>query len=333
MSIIAANINTSTFTVGKTGNIDLASLGMSYSQDKPATIIILNESGVGFQFDFDKGGSFFLAAGGWVAHPIPYMASNLKYTAIYVMSNPPVNSLLATVYAPGEQIPTTQTLGNSPVSGSTVAGISTLSNETNSAGTEVIDIGVTGAPTQKLIDIFNDHFVWSVLQSGVIHQVLSGNTSGNPLQLGQVNDSTEILGSLIVDALASVNGTKTTTNGGTAGTVDVCTIFIGTNFKVNFVKMSGFQVGGSDQNVSLGTTYTNGCFFISGDTGSWSLKAGGVKQNIETVTTLGIGGSVTTQTNTDKFAFGECRQGSLDTITFNTPYNTTHFGFIVLIGR
>jgi hypothetical protein len=81
------------------------------------------------------------------------------------------------------------------IPGSTV--VATLSNEGNAAGTLVIDIGpVTLGP---LIDIYNDHFNWSVDQSGTAHQVLKGQTSGNPLQIGQAGDTTEVLGFLTLD--------------------------------------------------------------------------------------------------------------------------------------
>lgn len=84
-----------------------------------------------------------------------------------------------------------------------VSSVITLSNEGGAVGTEVIDIGTVN--NAKLIDIFNDHFVWKVEQAGVAHQVLKGNASGVPLQIGQAADITEVLGNLQVDGTATLN--------------------------------------------------------------------------------------------------------------------------------
>ena len=78
-----------------------------------------------------------------------------------------------------------------------VSSVVTLSNEGGAVGTEVIDIGTVN--NSKLVDIFNDHFIWKVEQAGVAHQVLKGNASGTPLQIGQAADLTEVLGTLQVD--------------------------------------------------------------------------------------------------------------------------------------
>ncbi len=49
-----------------------------------------------------------------------------------------------------------------------------------------------------MIDIFNDHFVWQVQQSGIAHQVLKGQSAGSPLQLGQAGDNLDVLGSFVL---------------------------------------------------------------------------------------------------------------------------------------
>jgi hypothetical protein len=87
----------------------------------------------------------------------------------------------------------------------TVSNVSTLSNEGGTVGLEVIDIGT--AANNKLVDIFNDHFTWSVEQSGTKHTVLQGQSSGNPLLIGQVGDNSEVLGNLIVDGNTTESGT------------------------------------------------------------------------------------------------------------------------------
>jgi hypothetical protein len=98
-----------------------------------------------------------------------------------------------------------------------VSSVITLSNEGGAVGTEVIDIGT--AANNKLVDIFNNHFTWSVEQAGVAHTVLQGKSSGNPLQIGQNGDITELLGNWLVDGTETVTSTLTA-NGG----VNVTTI-------------------------------------------------------------------------------------------------------------
>lgn len=71
-------------------------------------------------------------------------------------------------------------------------------------GTLVIDTGTSSVV--DALEIWNDHFIWSVVQSAVAHQVLKGQTSGNPLQIGQSGDITEILGKLTVDGTSILTG-------------------------------------------------------------------------------------------------------------------------------
>jgi hypothetical protein len=87
---------------------------------------------------------------------------------------------------------------------------SSLSNEGSADGTEVIDIGTES--NNKLLDIFNDHFSWSVEQTDVAHQVLKGQTAGNPLQIGQTGDITEVLGKLVIDQSFTALGASSLDN-------------------------------------------------------------------------------------------------------------------------
>jgi hypothetical protein len=97
-----------------------------------------------------------------------------------------------------------------------VTGIQTLSNENQTTGTLVVDIGPSG--NNQVVAIFNDHFLWSVVQSGVAHQVLKGQTSGNPLQIGQSGDITEVLGKLTVDGTSILTGAVTAAAANVLGT-------------------------------------------------------------------------------------------------------------------
>jgi hypothetical protein len=89
--------------------------------------------------------------------------------------------------------------------------VNTLTNEGNSVGTEIID---TGTPSNsRLMDFFNDHFVWSVEQSTVKHQVLKGQTSGSPLLAGQAGDTSEVAGALKVNQATTLVGSLSADNG------------------------------------------------------------------------------------------------------------------------
>lgn len=114
------------------------------------------------------------------------------------------------VYLAGEKLPTDR--GYWPVTipvqtiKATVSSVNTLSNENNAVGTLVIDIGPTPAALNNMINIWNDHFIWSVVQSGVAHQVLKGNVSGTPLQIGQSGDLAEALGNFQIDGTSTLTG-------------------------------------------------------------------------------------------------------------------------------
>lgn len=87
-----------------------------------------------------------------------------------------------------------------------------LSNEVSTTGSEIIDVGTPTNP--RLIDIFNSHFVWSVEQAGVAHQVMQGRTAGKPLLLGQPGDHTEVAGTLDIDTNLFVVNTTALDSGG-----------------------------------------------------------------------------------------------------------------------
>lgn len=94
----------------------------------------------------------------------------------------------------------------------TSANVSTLSFEGNASQALVIDIGQTGHTL--LVTINSDgSFTWSVLQSGTAHQVLKAQTSGNPLLIGQTNDTSEVLGNFLVDGTTQLDAGRITTDG------------------------------------------------------------------------------------------------------------------------
>jgi len=215
MSQAIPQTDMSNLTVGATGNINMPSV----TSDKGYTLILFNESGCGLKIQFlTSGDSDNVPAGAWRTYTLSAAEERITWTVIYVLPGAPVSLLLGTIYLPGEKVPAIGTLGNSPIGiGGSVStsGVQTLSNESSVLGSKVIDIGTL--TIGDLLDIFNDHFLWKVQQSGVAHQVLAGNTSGNPLQIGQAGDISEVVGQLLIDQLLhaagnlQVDGTSTLT--------------------------------------------------------------------------------------------------------------------------
>lgn len=91
-----------------------------------------------------------------------------------------------------------------------------LDQEQGVVGATFIKSVIPGTGT--IINITDDGVgVYNVDQSGTLHQVFKFNSSGNPLQLGQSGDTTEVLGSLTADVALSSLGSNslgaTTVNG------------------------------------------------------------------------------------------------------------------------
>ena len=95
----------------------------------------------------------------------------------------------------------------------------TLSNETNTLGSLVIDMG--DPAFANLINIYNDgHAAWNVDRSGVKHQIMLVSTGvTNPIQFGQNGDTAEFLGNCLVDQTLTVQ----------SGNVDVKTSHVISN--------------------------------------------------------------------------------------------------------
>lgn len=212
-------VDLSSAGVGFTATIDFNQFVKFLPNDMTvkAHIRILNESGCGLDIAFQaSGNSHSLPAGAWGTFDLEPNDGSVQITVTYTLPNPPVSLLLSIYYAPGETVPQAFTLGNSPIGigGSvTTSSVQTLSNELNAANTLVLDIGDTAL--NQLIALFTDHFLFKVDQSGVAHAVIKGSTSGNAAQIGQTGDTSEILGSLLVDQNQTVTGTQTITGDAT----------------------------------------------------------------------------------------------------------------------
>lgn len=146
-------------------------------------------------------------------------------------------------------------------------GVQTLSNEGQAINTLVIDIGPSG--NNQMLEIWNDHFIWSVVQGGVAHQVLKGNTAGNPLQIGASGDVSEVLGHLTVDQAfiatltAVISGLLTASaglivNGSTAPTIDISGATGTSGIKWQGGKTTTRQTSGFNAVTTTGTAITHG---------------------------------------------------------------------------
>lgn len=237
MSYNLPTVDMSVFSVGQGSQIKLNTVRGKVAFDPahasdPAHLRIFNESGSTIQITSDDGSiQDYIPAGAWPTYEVDQTISYITFTVIAVMQNPPIQLLLPVFYVPGEKVPETPTLGNSPISGvAQTSSIQTLSNEGSAANLLVIDMGDTAF--NQLVALFNDgHALWAVDQSGVKHQVIKINIAGNPLQLGQAGDIVEILGGEKVDqtfesvgnatfdGTATVTGVTTATGGVNTGTI------------------------------------------------------------------------------------------------------------------
>lgn len=86
-------------------------------QEQPsAHISIYNESGCRMIAVFRASGrSEFIPAGAWPVFDLLYNDASISFTVQYVLPNPPVSTINAVYYSPGENVPETPQLGNSPI--------------------------------------------------------------------------------------------------------------------------------------------------------------------------------------------------------------------------
>lgn len=342
MSFMLPDVDLSTAMVGSQGRIPLQTMGVGAGGvsanpslvKNPPTLYIHNDSGCGLGMTLkDSGTSFNLPAGAWVPVPIGAGESELDYVVKYILPNAPVNLLMIAYYAPGEAIPQTSTLGNSPVGigGSTNNVTNTsLSNEGNAANTLVVDIG--DATLAQLWKVWTDHFSISVDQSNVAHTVLQGKTAGNPLQLGQAGDITEVLGSLIVDSVLSVGGKVTTVTGGVSGTATLYEVLTGT-IKLSVIYFNNFKTGASAQPITFSTPYTAiAKVWVGGISANSQFRSGTTVRDLDVITGLGSGGGTTNnQTTISSDSFATINEG-FDNVLIPANNITAHTSLAVFIG-
>jgi hypothetical protein len=329
-----------------------------------AHLNVFNDSKCSILFQtIQEGHSDHLTPGAWRTYDLMPGESGFQWTVEAVMNvAAPISQLTATFYFPGEPVDDPGVLGNSPIGGGvSTSSVQTLSNEGNSTGFKVVDIGTVA--NNDLLDIFTDSFLWKVLQSGVVHQVLKGQTSGNPLQLGQAGDTSEVLGSLVVDASLKTNTIRDNTSGidlidlaptlitlnqalslsasgivnsgSVAGTITLFQ-FIQGNVKCTYVQQAAYN--SLQKDIVLPQAYTNICFIFAGGigvspTGGLSLMKAGVAQNIAVITALATaGGTTSTVTVLNKYSIGENGTTGWDTLRMLTTGGVANSGGIFIIG-
>lgn len=292
MSILLPQIDLTTAVVGTKFTIDLTQVGytsdLSNYQNK-AHLRLLNDTCMGLAVTLRGiGKALYVSAGQWPTITLEPGTTLVDFICTYqILPVPSVCILSPYYYGPGEELDDLGVLGNTPqnIGGSGLT-VSTLSNEGNPLNTEVIDIGPVGFP--RAIDIFNDHFIWSVIQAGVLHQVLKGQTAGNPLQIGQAGDIAEVLGSILVDQTIEPAKPSTPVNGSVSGTATLFTAVWGASLKIFVLQLVNYNSAGTP--TFLFPSSASGGGWHVGNLGAsmtWSFFNGGVAQNVSITSALG----------------------------------------------
>lgn len=214
----------------------------------------------------------------------------------------------------------------------TTQSASNIVNDGNAAGTGIIEATPSGQGTSASHATNDGIWLLNVLQSGTYHQFLKTQASGNPLQLGQAGDITEILGALAVDQAIQANLTGVVLNGSTSGTATLYQFFQGT-YKLCIVLFNNFRNGSAPaQSIALPVAFVSGFKFYAGNITPTQFLHSSVAQNLGIITTLAAaGGSVTIQTTLNKYSFGD-NFNPVDTISFPGSQATAFTGYLQFEG-
>lgn len=258
MSVNLPTINLAGLVAGATGTVLLPQPKVLVGE--LAHLRLYNESGSGLTIKFNNGHEETIPAGAWPMLEIEPEVVQFVWTVTYVLPNAPVTLVSMVYYFPYEGVPPTPALGNSPIG--VTGGVSTtsnaLSNEGAGDGTEIIDLGTES--NNKMLDIFNDHFIWSVEQADIAHQVLKGQTAGNPLQIGQAGDTTEVLGISLFDQAIQPALVGTTIAGSVTGSIVFTPAVWGVGLKILFVDLINYN-NASSATFIFPSTLTHFWFF------------------------------------------------------------------------
>lgn len=152
MSEALATIDLSTILVNGTGRIDLSQLKTAYnnpSNQELGHIRIFNDSGSTLKIRSDSGiVQDYIPAGAWVTYAIDHSTQAIDFTVISILPNAPIQLLMSTYFSPGEPIPDTPQLGNSPVGiGNSLpisAQASSVADDGRVSGSETVEASVGG---------------------------------------------------------------------------------------------------------------------------------------------------------------------------------------------
>ena len=304
MSYQITPIDLSVIAVGKSGQISFNSVRNKIARDplhatEPAHLRLFNESGSTLLIASDDWSiQDTVPAGAWPTYEIGQSVSLINFTVDSVLPNPPIQKLYPVFYAPGEQVPDTPQLGNSPIGGGvSTTSIQTLSNETSPA-TPVLVIDIGNTTLSNLINIFNDGTLnWKVLVSGVAHTVFTIERFGNALLLGQVGDTVEVLGGLAVDDMAQIGGRTVNKSGTTTGAVNLIQILSSIN-KYVIVEISA-NYNSAQQDLAIPVPFLEQAQIrANGNMAPISLMASGLAQNINVVSAISATTGAETTVNT-----------------------------------
>lgn len=141
MSLNLPTINFASLAVGATGTVQLPQPKVQI--DEQAYLRIYNDSGCGLQITFNDGQGESIPAGAWPTFNIGPTQTQFTWLVTYVLPNPPVTLMSMVYYFPGESVPNTPALGNSPVGiggAITLTQSQTLYNNGFTAPTQVINV-------------------------------------------------------------------------------------------------------------------------------------------------------------------------------------------------
>lgn len=227
MGYAVPTINLSAYAVGQQGQMPLAATMNKFSfspanASLPMHLRVYNDSGSALQVWDDAGVvSDYIPAGAWPTYTIAQDTTVLNFKVIAALSaTAPITLLMATLYGPGEEVPPTPQLGNSPIGGAVnTSSVQTLSQEGQPKVLLVIDIG--DSVLAQLIKINNDGTAtWNVDVAGVVHSIFNIASAANFLKIGEAGDVSEVLGKLTVDQLLTgllgiaISGASSSLDGG-----------------------------------------------------------------------------------------------------------------------
>lgn len=211
----------------------------------------------------------------------------------------------------------------------------TLVNDGNATGTGIIESTPSGQSSSATHVTNDGQWLLQVLQSGVYHQFLKSQTSGDPLQLGQSGDIVDLLGGLNLAGISTVvNG-----NGTGGGTATVYQLLSGA-VKLVVVIESNFKNQGAVQTVALNAAFTVAALAITSKTNGINFVSGGVQQSINIITGLPSsagpsgGGTVTAQAGggNGEGAYSVAALPAFDTLSFTGGNGSASTGVMFIIG-